>query len=334
MKTAHSSQLWYLYPPFVATILSWFLTLDGEILKNCWLAFSFLSLSGGVYYLSGALAGGKIVHSPWLSVATLAILVFPPAFNGISLGQVDAVIFLLLSITAWGFVTNRQVTAGSAIAVAGAIKASPWILVLLLFRFRYERGKLAFVLMTLLCALISCSTPRGYQVIFDYMSAAAPLASGSTGWITENNYSLPRLIHGLLPFLRISQATIIGQVIVFGLLVALFFARTSSRSDNKLILLSALICLMVLAPPIIWFHHLLWLIIPAFTVMKLSPCSFSTSFTSWCALGLLSISFLIDKYLQQEGIDPLLQIIVGPSMVVLPILTLYFMLVSKLRVIA
>lgn len=328
--TGPMMSLYYLYPPFIAIILSFLESLGAELLKKIWILLSFCSLSGGVYLLWRAFTDGK-VFSHWQIVTLLALVVFPPTMDGIGLGQVDAFVFFFLALTAWAISKEQQVVAGISIALAASIKFSPLLLALLLYRFRYQKGKTAFYGTLFIIAFLPLLTQRGFALNYDYVDTLANLTQGQAAWTTTNNYSIAHFLIGVFPELSLSKAAAIGEILALFLLGYLFLFRTSFRVQNRLILYSGVICVMILFSPYISFHHLLWAVIPAGAVIYVEPRSPLTAKLSWTFLVLMGLSLLIDRYLDQNGVRQETLDLIRPGLVVLPLLGLYSMLSAKLK---
>jgi len=75
----------------------------------------------------------------------LAALAFAPATYNYWHGQINPVIFLLLAISYWAYVRDRELTAGVLLGLAAGIKIAPVIFLIVLIRRRWWRGTAAMV---------------------------------------------------------------------------------------------------------------------------------------------------------------------------------------------
>ncbi len=144
------------------------------------------------------------VGLPWIIAGAMVLVAFySQIYMSFSLGQVDSTLLLLYAIGFWAFCRNKPAIAGSAIAIAAAIKLVPaFILLYFLWKRQYKAVAWgAGVGLALLLVSLAYVGPSTYKT---YIKQTLPaLSKGSTHY---SNASLgaaiarsqtPDIIHGL-----------------------------------------------------------------------------------------------------------------------------------------
>jgi hypothetical protein len=235
------------------------------------------------------------MSTPWLAAWASVILAFFSQLNAsFSLGQVDATLLLLFSIGFWAFTRGRSGIAGSAIAIAAAIKLVP---ALLLLYFLWKRDHRAFawgagVGIGLFVVSLVAVGPDVYQT---YVGDTLPaLAKGSTHYSNASfgaliaRLSTPDVINGLPAVFYLDEvpsgvpARLAAIAVVLGGLAFLALVIPRGGQDSaegvwpsgyagRLILEYYLvIAVIIMVNGVAWEFYTVWLI-PVFLAAFLAP---------------------------------------------------------------
>lgn len=260
--------------PHLPTVALFFLPmgwLSYEHATIVWFFFELLCLSVSVTFLLRWLGVEKRVVLA--SLSALLILVWTPTFIELLLGQLNALLFVLL-LGAWQALRSRKdIQCGILLGSAVAVKLTPWPIIIFLMLRRYWRATCAAVT-TLAIANIAVALLIGFdRMTYYYLKIG--MSVSSLYHATANNFSLwtigwrifdgtrspvlsdvsaPPLFSApaIAPFLSIAIPL---AMLIFGLIFA-FQARTLDTSFG------ILICLMILVSPIVWDHYLISALIP------------------------------------------------------------------------
>jgi hypothetical protein len=123
---------------------------------------------------------------PRVELAVLAAIAFAPATYNYWHGQINPVIFLLLAISYWAYVRDRQVTAGVLLGLAAGIKIAPVIFLIILIRRRWWRGTAAMASTGVVTLALGTLTVGGGATI-TFFSKVFPGLNRATGWIYDQS---------------------------------------------------------------------------------------------------------------------------------------------------
>jgi hypothetical protein len=292
----------FVYPPPALLVGAPFATLSGERGRFLWAGL-------GIACYAAALALLVETFRPalrgWQAVGLAAFaLLFAPFLETLTIGQVNPIILLALSLFILGLSTPRYAWVGDvALAVAAATKISPIVLLAIpLSRRDWKRcGRVVAGLVSLsgLSILAFGLNPwRGFMEVLPKLFSGFPgtinqavgptlaLAAGKLGWYLDS---------GLVS--RAFSILILG---VFALVVWRFRAEESAL----LSLASVGVASMTVGSGLIWHHHLTFLVIPIVGVLL------SCNFGWWRSLAvamMLGALLLIqaDRYIENRfGIPP------------------------------
>lgn len=311
--------LLYIYPPFVASILSFFAALPFEAVARGWMVASIVAISAGVWFLLSMFTPSAPCSSRH-SIVLLSLCIFPPVLDGLALGQVDAFVFLLLACAGWCIATRREITLGAVLALAVAIKVIPIVLVIVLLRYRFWRALRAWFCCSVIAATFCAFTSRGWQIWADFLQKGSILSPEQRGLIiTVNNYSIGHFLIEAAPWL--SPASAWGIAGGCGAIAALWLVlKAAGRTGvDPVRVYAGMVCAMMLLSPSISFHHILWLVLPFAAAWQAGSQTRGVRALAVICLVALGTSFLIDSYLRQAQVSHHIVTWLGLCLVALPI---------------
>jgi hypothetical protein len=263
-------RLSYLYPPLLAHLLSKATPLGDPTIKMLWSGMSFVALVVSVYHLSTLLC-----YSWWREVSihvrllfiSFLVLCFEPIPCGVGYGQVTALVLCLLTTFMHESIRRRDLTAGLALAFAIHIKMTPVVLLLAPIAFRRWRtvgwclgGVAAGTLFTVV-------ETGSIAPCVDFLNSLATTSNHPGIRGNEFNFSMEGVL--LLP-LGLFQHRFLRQALPIAMLICtvVVVKLLPKRDERDYLVTSAfLILCMVMASPIIWFHHFAWLVVPIVVAM-------------------------------------------------------------------
>jgi uncharacterized membrane protein len=120
------NESFYIYPPLLAILLVPLTVLPMHHAAQVWF---FLNM--GLYGVSLAIISQSLNlgrNNGILPLLAILAFLFPPALFTLYKGQVNMVILLLLAVTLWLYLSERQVLAGMSLGVASMVKVIPILL--------------------------------------------------------------------------------------------------------------------------------------------------------------------------------------------------------------
>lgn len=265
-------QLRYYYPPFLAMFLGLAQRLGTfETIKFAWCGLSFFCILLSALGLQRLSRGGALSTFPpvWQGAGFLLLITcFEPVYTGIRDGQVHLIILCLL---VWYLVFARQhkdFAAGLLLGFAALIKMSPALLLLGWLRPFRPQVFLGFFSAILVSGIFLWIAPYNFDLVKDFFKPFGPLITGSLERDFVFNFAFDKAILGALGLDHIESLRWILKLSVIVLPLALVGLWKSKDQESHLRLHAVLICCMVLASPIIWFHHLTWLLIPLVIALR------------------------------------------------------------------
>jgi alpha-1,2-mannosyltransferase len=320
-ERASDFELQYLYPPALAALLAPISFLDQAAIIFAWQSGLVLAVGLAAWMLSQLLSRCSAASTRATSFPVVLILLalWPPTLDGILWGQVNAYILALFVAAAYLTSRGSERTAGLALGVAVAIKATPAILALPFLAQRRWRSLGWTVIGVLLSHLPLLLYPNGLRTIPEFLRTTAEIASGHVVNDPYYDYSLRRVVTFFVEapaslFSGLSLALILGYGAI------LMQAQRPDAAAEKRRLLCALqiflgIPIMVVASPLVWFHHLIWLFPPVAAVMLCSanrPLSLAGRAIYLALAPLLYVHVFIRYWVQAgEGLVKALPVILS-----------------------
>ena len=231
---------------------------------------------------STSTAAGRDIGLAIYGLALILSLLYDPFINGIALGQASVAIDFLLLLVPWLALRGHERAAGGVLALAVWLKVLPLALLVyfaLSGRWRIVRAALA-VIVALGLALVPVIGVGGLLatrfVLINGSDASAQFDNEALRqapiWIAALFGGGPSALAGALGYLLI--AVVAGAFTLAMLRVrrargagasAVPIAQQRQLSVTELLGYLWALCTMVLASPITWMHHYVWLL-PAFTI--------------------------------------------------------------------
>lgn len=289
----------YLYPPVVAAFAQPLSYLTPVTAQRWWDAAQLAFIVGvGVILLltrfpaSLALAS-RTQHMTGALVVCASLLVFP-FWQNLLFGQINTLVLLLMS--AFFFLSRyrtRDWSAGVVLAAATLVKVTPAMLVLpMLLEKRWNvlggfvAGILALVLVS--TAVAGMQPWRSFLEFLPAMGYARNVSGGFHPSIPAN-FSLAGFYMRLLPGEAVAiRLLTMGSVLL--LLTAVVVSQRAQRNPSAgSFLLLAYLIVMVVASPVTWLHHLIYLVPGVVFVLRELLAMKNDSVRRW---GIASVAIL------------------------------------------
>jgi len=270
----------FIYHPFALTWTSLFDWNGVRLAAILWMAAGTLAWIGSLLVSLRLLArqGAELGQPPmpraWTWLAALLLLAFAPMGESIHVGQINGFVVLCLVLTYYGSEREGlgwEIVASVALGLAVVLKTSPIVLMLYMAALRRYRLILFSMLSVVALSIIPAIQFRPHLV---FQFADTVLRIGSGIHYSTYNQSLLRIVWQALrvvgvtgvdgPLVRLFQ-------VASGLLFAIssgaaWLTRGGSR-PARLALYNLLLGLMVVASPIVWYHHNTLLLLPVLTLL-------------------------------------------------------------------
>ena len=254
----------FTYPPFGAVLVRPLALLNDHQALSVWLA---LSLATTV--IAAVIVARTALPASWprLELAVIAAVAFGPAAYNYWHGQINGVIFLLLAIAYWAYVTGRGRTAGVVLGLAAGIKVAPIVLLLLLLRRRWWQASAAMVA-TVVATIGLGVLALGTAATRTFVTTVLPALSRPMGWLYNQSLAaaVSRLVdHSVLTVQPTPLPIIVASVALSALLlgVATWAVRPGPRTQPERSGEFGLgVLAMLLAGSIAWYAHYSALLIP------------------------------------------------------------------------
>ncbi|MDY7083989.1 MAG: glycosyltransferase 87 family protein [Actinomycetota bacterium] len=239
----------FTYPPFAALVLSplaltsWPVAVAGSIVVNA----SAVAILLRWFVVPVVRRHGRPV---WMvcSLAFLAVLIFEPARDTFSFGQVNLALLLLVCLDLRALTAGRR-WAGVYIGVASAIKLTPMVFIGYLIVTRQFRA-----------AAVATGTAAGASLLAVLVAPATSAqfwlgALWDTDRVGRPEYVSNQSLRGVVARLDLPSAFWLAAV---ALTIAVWFLRVQ-RADHVagFAVTGILACLI---SPVTWVHHLVWLL--------------------------------------------------------------------------
>jgi hypothetical protein len=254
----------FFYHPFALTLLSTITWLGFTAASDLWI------LLNGVAYVAATILlvrhwAGPSIARPTRRFILIVLWCFAPFWHSLHMAQVNPLVMALLAAVLIWSEQGRDRPAGIALALAITLKVTP--LLFLVYFLLARRWRL--VLVTVLALGILTVIPMiqfGPGVLADFIVFNVTAGSGYNAW--SYNHSLPTVLMRLLALIGVEGSpgvlTAVHRALV-GLLAAgllLAGARRPRDRFRQRWVFAGLVTTMTLAPPLVWYHHNVFLAIP------------------------------------------------------------------------
>jgi len=254
----------YLYPPFTAQVVLPLTLLPPRVAGTIW-----LMLTGAAFVLSAWLLGRSSSLRYGAPLAYVLLLAFVPPLATLHAGQVNGFVLLSLSLAVYGLSRRDWIRAGVGVALAALFKLIPLALLLyLVWRQRWKATIIAVVV--LLVVLLTAPLTLGPGTLHSYGRRFPPLGRLGIIFDMPPNQSLNgfygRLLAGLATAESIYRIYLASAVLLVLGTVACCWPLAPLGSSWRLEF-ALIICALQLMAPFAWYHQLVLLLIPLFTLV-------------------------------------------------------------------
>jgi len=264
----------YIYPPFLAFTLIPLARFSPLIAGFIWYMVSFLSLCASVWFIVKSSFTYKNSFEFWgkFRDSLIIALIFVPTAYSFYVGQVNAILLLLLAGTFYFLENDKEIVAGFLLSLAILIKVAP----VLIFIYLIGRRKFRTIFATLvvLASTILASIPLMKYQLLEYLTIIFPTLTTPTphpvnqslnGFFsrlfTQNNFTIP--LFDMPNFVRIS--VLITSLILVGIVTFkcfLLYRKPRIASLESSLCFSQIITLIVVTSPLAWENFYILLIFP------------------------------------------------------------------------
>jgi alpha-1,2-mannosyltransferase len=258
----------YIYPPLLAVALRPLALLPYHRANQIWFLLNASLFAASLVLLAGWRASGLRFEAA-AGILLLAIN-FHPTYRSFACGQVGLVMLLLTAGALWALERDRDLLAGSAVALAAAIKLTPAILIVYFLAVRRYRAAAAAVLAGLVLLGLSVAG-AGWENHVIFVRDQLPVLS--RGAATFANQSLTGFLARIgtgatmnaFEFLDgPSWLNVAGRAGGTAILVlSLWLARRiSATREGGARGFGLVVMASLLASPITWEHHYVLALVP------------------------------------------------------------------------
>lgn len=264
----------YIYPPFLAFTLIPLARFSPLIAGFIWYMVSFLSLCASVWLIVKSSFIYKKSFEFWgkFRDSLIIALIFVPTAYSFYVGQVNAILLLLLVGTFYFLETDKEIVAGFLLSLAILIKVAP----VLIFIYLIGRRKFRTIFATLvfLALIILASIPFMKDQLLEYLTiifptlttpAPHPVNQSLNGFFsrlfTQNNFTIPLV--DIPDFVRIG--VLLTSLILVGIVAYkcfLLYKKPKIASLESSLCFSQIITLIVVTSPLAWENFYVLLIFP------------------------------------------------------------------------
>ncbi|MCC6261619.1 MAG: DUF2029 domain-containing protein [Anaerolineales bacterium] len=263
----------YIYPPLWATLLSQLAPLGEDgILFICW-SLNLLSLFAFYYLLQRILQHYQFKANAAAIATTIFMLVNMPLLRTLLYVQVNLHVLNLIFLSVLLY-KDKPYFSAFTLALAVHLKASPMILALA-FLLEFNWKWLAYFSLNLILIALFTIALTGFEPYLQFIHNAALLAAPREFSLRDSSFD--SFFNIALAYLRINQSLI--KILVYlakggAVLLALFIGfktnslHPQSKGAKLYNAIPALLFAMVIASPLIWEHHGIFLTLPFLLLLK------------------------------------------------------------------
>jgi len=288
----------YRYPPLLAVLIMPLLALPPRVAGFVWTIANTIAVMGAVAVLAEILPGGR-KRLPWM---WLIAVLFVPVLSTLYSGQVNALVLLSIALALWASQRNRPTEAGLALSLGIMLKLMPLTLVVYFLWRRQWRVVIGAIAGLAILALL-CIPFVGWDAMWSYGQHMALKADPHQFEVKPQNQALVGFFSRILTSYSWGTpwadnpplAWALGRGLGLILLGATFLLCWPGRPVGRLLMeeTSLVIIATLLFPSICWYHYLMLLLIPLFTLLWNNADHPRRRALVWVAVGCL---LAIDLY--------------------------------------
>jgi alpha-1,2-mannosyltransferase len=305
----------YIQPPTSALSLLPLTELGWREATRTYLVLNHIFLLGAVGIVLATVR--PTVKLPWLIAGiALVLMLYSQIYGSFALGQVDALLALLLAVAFWGYCRGNAPVAGAAIALGAAIKLIP---ALLLLYFLWRRDFKAFAwgigvgvaLFVLSLAYIGPDIYRTYllEIVPALLKGSPHYANASFATIIAR-LNTPPTVGPLPEMIYLDEVSLSLGWRIFGAAVGLAALATvaailgrrqpaaSARDPGRVLPEFYLVVTVgLIISSVTWEFYVVWLM-PAFAAVLLAPDRVlpAASGLRWFFAGTAIVAFVLLNY--------------------------------------
>jgi hypothetical protein len=249
----------FVYPPVALLLFGPLSTFSATAAHRMWAVVS-LSAYLAVLLIAwrGLTPGRSVMPPPW---SIVILLFFAPLWETVSVGQVNSLVLLGITLFALGMVNHRYAWLGDmGLVFAIAVKISPIVLLALPLVLRDWPRVIRIVLGLAVLALLSFLA-YGAVPWLGFVRSLPTLLQGYPGLVNEAiTPSAQWLLSRVAPGQGVGPLSSVISVIALTIWTAVLLTR--GQVVDRSVLLAFGLVTMTLSSSLIWYHHLLFLVLP------------------------------------------------------------------------
>ena len=271
----------YLYPPYLAVALSPVTKVDPFVLGFAWYLLNLAALGLAIWFIVQSGYQPTTVASPaqqWRDYTLFALLFIPTAYS-FYVGQINALLLLLLSGIFRFAEKRRDIVTGTLLGIATLTKVAPALMLLYLL---FQRKRRAIACAIGVCAVVGAGTASWLSPhLQSYLNGTLPSFSFPEPHPVNQSLNgfFSRLFTDSIFFVPLYDSHVLSRVttllatfIVLGVVLKqLWSLRNADLSAGRDTIFGMLICAMVIIAPLAWESFYLVLLFPLITMGRRWP---------------------------------------------------------------
>jgi hypothetical protein len=241
---------------------------------------------------------------PYWMIAVALVLNLDPVLDSLLLGQLDAILLLLMVISFYAYRHGRDLIAGLPLGLAAMIKFSPFLLAiyfLLKRQMKVFAAAVAAILATGALSLLVAGFDAHWVFITDtlptLLAGSAQMENQSLNGFFNRLFLDGEFITGLVAAPHLPQArflTLASSLLIVGVATYLLRSKLPSRTDVRFDLEFSLIVLSLpLLSSIAWHHYQTWYVLPLLVLLNPTLREVLATRARWTVTALSVLCFLI-----------------------------------------
>jgi len=244
-----------------------------------------------------------LTYPHWM-IAVALVLNLDPVLDSLLLGQLDAILLLLIVISFYAYRHGRDLIAGSPLGLAAMIKFSPFLVAmyfLLKREMRVFAAAVGAILATGTLSLLAAGFDAHWVFITDtlptLLAGSAQMENQSLNGFFNRLFLDGEFITGLMAAPPLPQArflTLASSVLIVGVTIYLLRRRLASRTDLRFDLeFSLVVITLPLLSSIAWHHYQTWYVLPLLVLLNPKLRDGLPKRARWTVTALFALSVLI-----------------------------------------